>query len=139
MKNIAFELEKYAEEYAASHTTFDWVESNCCLFVNGWVKRVTGVDHMADLRKTTSKLDAARLIRELGDDLKGAATKLLGVDPIHKNFAQTGDTVLIETEDEHQVLGICENRFALCLNTEGALSRLDINQCICAWRTGAVK
>lgn len=139
MSNVALQLEHYIEQYQKAGKSFDWVDANCCLFVNSWVKLLTGEDHMKSLPRTKSRLQAHRLVKILGEDLKGATTRLLELDPFHINFAQTGDVVLVKAEGDTQLLGICDNRFVACLSAEGTVVRIEISNGVCAWRIGAKK
>lgn len=73
---------------------FQWGEHDCILFTFGAVKAITGRDFIRKVRGTYStKLEAARVLRDLGHGtLVKAVTKKLG-KPVHVAQAGRGDLV----------------------------------------------
>lgn len=121
--------------------SFDWGTANCCHFVNKWVTLATGHDHMAamKLRITETKMDARRLIVELGGSLEAAWTKGLGIDPISPKFAQVGDVMLVPLPDGGELVGICVGRLIVCAEESGALVHVEAKLASHAWRTTDAK
>lgn len=112
--------------------TFDWETFNCCQFVAGWIRFVTGRDIMAGLPDTENRFAAYRLISSIGGDLIGVWTKWMTSEPVPPTLAQIGDPVLL-TEGQMQSIGICCGRTAIGLTQDG-LIYVPMSMAIHAWR-----
>lgn len=69
-------------------------EFDCCTFAAGWVRLMTGVDHLAEYRgKYSTETEGRALIESVDGSLLEALTKRLG-EPVHPSMAQRGDIAL---------------------------------------------
>jgi hypothetical protein len=109
------------EEYLSECPPFDWRAFNCCHFVSGWVRRLTGVDHMAKLPAIDGKVGATRLKVMCGGSLLAATTDRLGLAG-NSHTARPGDVVLASING-CEALGICSaSGFAIFLDENGLMS-----------------
>lgn len=84
---------------------FAWGTNDCCTFVAGCIRAITGVDPLSDWPQYKTAAQAKRIIRNLGG-LQAIATAVLGEARENRGFAQRGDVVLA-TLDGDELLGIC--------------------------------
>jgi hypothetical protein len=119
---------------------FSWEGANCCHFAAGWVERATGRNPMAGLPRTTSALQAQRLIQDLGGSLQAAWTRQLEREPIAPAFAQLGDVVLLPLRLESggpiftgQIVGVCMGAYAVVMSSDGFHVFLQMSAAVAAW------
>lgn len=108
---------------------FVWGESDCALWVCGWIKMLTGTDYAEPFRgRYDSEQGAKAALAELGfESLEDLASERLIETPIR--FAQRGDIVLSPTG----ALGICNGIKSHFLSREGLIPIATFS-CLKAWR-----
>lgn len=124
-----------ADEFVRQHLDlpFDWRKNNCCNFCSGYVKALTGLDHLGMEADVQDVRAALRAVRGYGD-LTAAVTAKLG-EPVDAAFAQRGDVVLIpNTEGVGDSIGICTGA-SLVAPGETGLVFQPMSQATLAWRT----
>lgn len=114
-------LDKYFEEMRL--VPFKRGRHDCALFAGFCVDIMTGGDTTSEFLQTPykSRKEAFEMLKALGyDDLSAIATKKLGEPLPAPAYAQRGDCVLIQHDDQ-QALGIVDlsGRKAITIGKEG--------------------
>jgi hypothetical protein len=109
---------------------FAWGERDCCVLWAEWVEKMTGVDHMADLRgKYSTRAEALKLA---GGDLRSALAARLG-PAVPMAQANRGDLALMG--DAVGILFTSGRLYALFLG-EGGFTLHRAEDCDCAFHVG---
>lgn len=123
----------------ATDRIFAWGEFDCCLWACDVIEAMTGRDPAETFRdKYKSKRGAyGQLKRQHGGGVAEAAVAIyerMGFQEIHKNFAQRGDVVLVETPDG-DALAIWTGAYCVLPSAlVPGLARLGIGDVLKAWR-----
>lgn len=109
---------------------------DCALFAGNCIDIMTGRDTTSEFRQPyKTRKEAFQMLKEMGyDDLAAIANKKLG-DPLPSPaYAQRGDCVLIESDDQ-QALGIVDlsGRKAVTIGKEGFIY-FGMDKWATAWR-----
>jgi hypothetical protein len=130
-------LAAYLTEAAARG--FVWGENDCVLFGSNWVRRLTGLDPVADLRGSwDSETSAARVIAGQGGELEKLAGERLaglGFSRVRPIAAMRGD-IAAATISGNFTIGIVADTRAcfLTMTPKVPFVFLKPKQCLAAWR-----
>lgn len=126
------ELFNYLHEVKSK--PFVWGKWDCCRFVDGYIKRLTGYSAIPNDINWTNEKSALKAISKLGKNFPETITNVfskLNLKYIKKSFLQAGDILLIKDEDF--ALGIYDGKNIKAVSDDGLVSK-STEQYIKGWR-----
>lgn len=120
--------ERRLDDYLLSIGPFEWGKRDCCMFVVGAVKAITGIDH-SEKYNYHSAIEANKVLHENGG-IEAIATSHFG-KPKATLFCRRGDIVSLESGNGI-ALGICLGGKIAAMQADG-LIYLPMSKAINGW------
>ena len=113
---------------------FVWGDWDCCRFVDGLVKEMTGEHLIPKSLDWTDEVTAKKTIKEYGKTMLGVvkkAAKDKGIKPIDKIYMTKGDIVVYKQKTK--LVGICDG-FGILSPTDDGINVASNDLAIKVWR-----
>jgi hypothetical protein len=129
-----------ADRFVFEHLSlpFHWRDNNCVTFAAGFVRALTGRDHLETVRSEASPADLRQAVRNVNQKggLRAAVTQVLG-EPRSALLAAYGDVVLISgTEGVGDSIAVCVGSSVLAPGETGVV-RLPLDRANLSWKISA--